>query len=351
MAPEPVLYWEYLQLDKLLDCQRPGRELAHHDEHLFIVAHQAFELWFKQILFEIRRARDLLAPPGAPAGARQVPETDVPEICAALARVVEILRVLTEQWRIVETMPPGSFLAFRDRLIPASGFQSLQFRLLEVISGLPAAARVSIDGRAFSSRFSPALQATLDEAAREVTLRDALLDWLARTPVDAAFPDFAAAFTAAFDAYADAQRALQLENPFLPPEQRTNIERRFDEEKAACRAFLSPADTRQGRAHLAFIFLTAYREEPLLRWPNQLLEQVIAYEEYLRIFRFRHARMVERMIGLRVGTGGSTGVDYLDETARRHRIFGDLLAAQSFLLARDRLPDVPNPELLAFRWR
>jgi tryptophan 2,3-dioxygenase len=347
-----TVYWEYLQLEKLLDAQQPpGRPLAHHDEHLFIVAHQAFELWFKQILFELRHARDLLGRPELPEAERHVPETDIPEICATLARVVEILRLLTEQWRVVETMPPGNFLAFRDLLIPASGFQSLQFRLLEIVSGLPAEARVSIDGgRPFTSRFSPELQATMEAAGREMTLRGALLDWLERTPVNDAFPDFAGAFLAAFDGYADAQRALQLGNPFLPLEQRGIIERRFEDEKAACRAFLATGDPRRDRAHAAFLFLTSYRAEPLLRWPNQLLERVIEFEEYLRIFRFRHARMVERMIGLRVGTGGSTGVDYLDATARSHRIFGDLLTAQSFLVARDRLPPVPRPELLGFRW-
>ena len=346
MSQQPVVYWQYLQLPKLLDCQRPpGRELAHHDEHLFIVAHQAFELWFKQILFEVRHARDVLGQPGRPAADRQVPETDIPEICATLGRVVEILRLLTQQWHVVETMPPGNFLAFRDLLIPASGFQSLQFRLVEIVSGLPADARVSIDGRPFSSRFSPELQAELAAAAGEMTLRQALLDWLARTPLDAPFPAFAEAFAGAYDGYTDAQRALQLANPYLPSERRAAIEARFENEKAACRAFL------RDRAHAAFLFLASYREEPLLRWPSALVEQVIAYEEALRIFRFRHARMVERMIGLRVGTGGSTGVDYLDETARRHRIFGELLTAQSFLLPRERLPAVPHPELLGFRFQ
>lgn len=347
-----VVYWEYLQLEKLLDCQSPpGRELGHHDEHLFIVAHQAFELWFKQVLFEIRHARDVLGRPGRPEAERHVPETEIPEICATLGRVVEILRLLTEQWRVVETMPPGNFLAFRDQLIPASGFQSLQFRLVEIVSGLPVEDRVSIDGRPFTSRFSPELQATLDAAGREMTLRQALLDWLARTPLDVPFPGFAAAFMRAYDAYADDQKALQLGNPFLPPERRDAIEARFEGEKAACRTFLSTGDERRDRAHAAFLFLASYREEPLLRWPSALVEQVITFEEQLRIFRFRHARMVERMIGLRTGTGGSTGVDYLDETARRHRIFGDLLTAQSFLLPRARLPAVPRPELLGFRFQ
>jgi tryptophan 2,3-dioxygenase len=355
----PVVYWEYLQLEKLLGCQDPpdaddespapsARPLAHHDEMLFIVVHQAFELWFKQMLHEVRRARDLLGRPGRPEADRRVPEQDVPEICLTLARVSEILRLCTDQWRVVETMPPANFLAFRDKLIPASGFQSLQFRLLEILAGLRPETRVSIDGKPFSSRFPPQFVRQLDEAASEMSLRDALYDWLARTPIELAFPDFVPAFLDAFDRYIQQQKALQAGNPFLPPEQRAVVAERLSSEAAACRAFFSSGDTRRDRAHAAFIFLTSYRSHPLLRWPHRLLEEVIELEESLRIFRFRHARMVERLIGLRVGTGGSAGVDYLDETARTYRIFGELLQAQNFLVARDQLPDVPRPEHLGF---
>ena len=100
----------------------------------------------------------------------------------------------------------------------------------------------------------------------------------------------------------------------------------------------------------AFVFISTYRSEPLLRWPYALIEQTLEFEEHFRLFRFRHARMVERIIGLRVGSGGSAGVEYLDATASRYRIFGDLLKSVSYLIDTSRLPDSPpNPDILRFR--
>jgi len=360
----PVVYWDYLGLDRLLDCQSPpdveatpaadgrlpSRALAHHDELLFIVVHQVFELWFKQMLHELRRARDLLGRPGEPPERRQVPESDIPEIASALGRVNEILRVCNEQWSVMETMPPTNFLAFRDKLIPASGFQSFQFRMLETLAGLATEERVSFDGKPYTARFDAERRAQIEAVGREMTLRQALFDWLGRTPIERAFPDFASAFLAAWDRYAGEQRALQLGNPFMPPEQRKVIEGRFEAEKQACRGFLQTGDASKDRVHAAFLFVASYRHEPLVRWPHTLIERLVEFEENLRIFRFRHVRMVERMIGLRLGTGGSPGVDYLDETARRYRIFGELLEARNFYLAASHLPPVPHPELLRFRF-
>ena len=116
---------------------------------------------------------------------------------------------------------------------------------------------------------------------------------------------------------------------------------RLDDYTAACREFLSGKDA---RVHAACLFIAAYRDEPLLHWPNRLLDSLLEFEEFLRLWRFRHARMVERMIGLRVGTGGSSGVDYLDATAGgRYRIFTVILRSRSFLIPRRLLPDLADP--------
>ncbi len=101
--------------------------------------------------------------------------------------------------------------------------------------------------------------------------------------------------------------------------------------------------------HAACLFITAYRHQPLLHWPNRLLDQLLEFEELLRLWRFRHARMVERMIGLRVGTGGSSGVAYLDATARgRYRIFTVILESRSFLIPKRLLPDLKDPARYGF---
>src|SRR5437870_8325920 len=120
----PLSYNKYLRVPELIDLQTCLSSPAHHDELLFITVHQAYELWFKQILHELDAAIALLEEDRLPAATR------------ALKRVVEIEKLLLNQIHLLETMTPISFLAFRDELNPASGFQSMQFREIEFSSGL-----------------------------------------------------------------------------------------------------------------------------------------------------------------------------------------------------------------------
>ncbi|HTC81252.1 MAG TPA: tryptophan 2,3-dioxygenase family protein, partial [Acidimicrobiia bacterium] len=129
VAKEPVYYWSYLHLDQLLSAQVPLSDPPAHDEVLFIVVHQAFELWFKQILFELDAVLAVM-------GQDVVAEKDMGEVVAHLMRITRIQRLLTDQIEVLETMTPLDFLEFRDVLIPASGFQSVQFRLIENKLGL-----------------------------------------------------------------------------------------------------------------------------------------------------------------------------------------------------------------------
>lgn len=336
-----LTYGRYLNLDALLRLQNPPgpdgkpRPWLHHDEHLFVVIHQVYELWFRQILHELELARDLLAAP-------EVPEPDMPRIVAALGRVHEIQKVLNAQFDVLETMTPLDFLAFRGALGSASGFQSAQFRELEILAGLPEALRLDYDGGSFERFFGAEAVARFARRRAEPTLRDALHRWLERTPVE---QGFLASYLAAFDRYVDAQRAMHAGNPALSAAERAAVEKRLEGYRAACRAFVSGEGAAVRRACL---FIVAHREQPLLHWPNRLLEGLCEFEERLRIWRFRHARMVERMIGLRVGTGGSSGVEYLDATAFRYRIFDELFQARSFLVPRALLPDLQDPGAYAF---
>jgi tryptophan 2,3-dioxygenase len=337
-----VPYGKYLRLEKILDAQDPPgadgepRAHGHHDEMLFIVIHQVYELWFKQILHEVARVRDMLAQP-------EVPEQDVPRIVKALGRVHEILKVGVQQLSVLETMGPLEFLAFRDELGSASGFQSYQFRELEIVAGLPDANRYEYAGDSFERRFPPEQVQRFNELRGATSLREALEAWLDRTPIEEGFHEN---YLGAFDRYVATQKELHGSNPELGDEDRRRVAQRLDAYRDACAAFLS-GDT--GRRNAACLFIHAYGDEPLLHWPYTLLDRLLEFEEQLRIWRFRHARMVERMIGLRVGTGGSSGVEYLDATAgERYRIFTPILEARSFLIPRRMLPDLKHPERYGF---
>jgi tryptophan 2,3-dioxygenase len=354
-------YGTYLQLDRLLSAQRPPdyarapatpdgptRDLLHHDELLFVVVHQVFELWFKLVLHELGRARDLLGRLSPGQRPDTVAERHVPEISAALARVNEILRVAIDHFRVVETMPTLSFLAFRDAITPASGFQSVQFRELEIMAGAQEAREAAAAGR-FAALLSPPEAERLARRLAEPTLKEVLLDWLGRTPIERAFPRFAEEFVAAFDRYCDDQRDAHLANPYAIDAERAAACARIEEMRGEARRYVMGGDEEERRANRAFLFITTYREEPLLRWPAILLDGLVEFEQNFRAFRFRHARMVERMIGSRTGSGGSSGVGYLDRTAG-YKIFGHLLEARNFLLDRRRLPELPSPDVFRFRF-
>ena len=148
MTHAPIYYSDYLRLDRLLSLQSP-ESAKHgtpvHDEMLFIIVHQAYELWFKQVLHEFDRIeRDFSANP--------VDDEAMARIVHALARVHEIIKLLVAQLDVLETMTPADFLDFRNYLFPASGFQSLQFRLIETRLGLPEDVRIRFDGEAVEKR-------------------------------------------------------------------------------------------------------------------------------------------------------------------------------------------------------
>lgn len=352
----PPSYGSYLRIEELLSCQRPPdpaggapRELLHHDEMLFIIVHQVFELWFRQMLHDLSRARDVLGQPELDESKRRVDEASIPLVTELLHRVNEVLRICHAQFTVLETMPSVHFLAFRDALLPASGFQSRQFREFEILTGLEDEARITDFGFDYDKMLGETERAILAQRRAEMSLKAAVFSWLARTPVERFFPGFADRFAEAHVAYAATQDELQRSNDRLSDAARQAARKRGDAQRDALTKYLHAPDAHERAAHRAFLFIASYREAPLLRWPYTLLEAVIEFEERLRLFRYRHARMVERMIGFRVGTGGSSGVEYLDKTAQEYRVFGKLLEGRSFLLSPALLPGLPDPDRLAFR--
>ena len=367
MAREPATYWNYIKVEELLGLQggREGSDAAlTNDEVLFITVHQIDELWFKLILRELVALRDCFA-------RVPVPEQSLASAVRSIRRTSVLLRNVAQHFELMETMTTRDYLGFRDKLFPASGFQSAQLREMEILMGLDAAKRVHLGHensyldalKNADGTPSPALlrvQARLEDTP---TVRDAVRQWLFRTPIQGSTPDGAndeAKVASFIDGFVQAHRRqsdLQLDlarEHALSAEDVTRLEKRYADEITKAEAFLTakdePEDRRRevSRIRAALVYIESYRELPLLAWPRELVDGIITLEQAFLIFRQRHARMVERVIGRRTGTGGSAGVDYLDQTALRYRVFSDVWAVRTLLLRRDALPPVEDPEFYDF---
>ncbi|MFQ5954248.1 MAG: tryptophan 2,3-dioxygenase family protein [Kiloniellales bacterium] len=346
---KPLDYAGYLKLPRLLSCQareseRQGRPA--HDEMLFIIVHQAYELWFKQVLFELDAVQDIL---GRPA----VDDRDLGRLVNGLRRIVEIEKLLIQQLDVLETMTPLDFLEFRDLLFPASGFQSLQFRLIETRLGLTPEERVDFGEQPYDTRLAPAERRRLREAQSQPTLRDQVQGWLERTPfVDLGDYRFQDAYRRAVTDMLEGDAALVRDNPALGDDERRAELESLAAARARFEAIFDPdrdligeeAGRLSWRALQAALFINLYRDEPVLQQPFRLLSRLMDVDESLTTWRYRHALMAQRMIGAKVGTGGSSGHDYLRRTAERHRVFADLFALSSYFIPRSKLPALP-PEV------
>src|SRR3984957_15011649 len=343
MTRPPVYYADYLQVDRLLSLQAPESAKhgpAVHDEMLFIIVHQAYELWFRQILHEFDRIeRDFSTNP--------VDDEAMARIVHSLARVHEVLKLLVAQLDVLETMTPADFLDFRDYLFPASGFQSLQFRLIETRLGLAEGSRVKFDDKAVETRLSAPDREKLEAARARPTILTLLDTWLARTPfLDWGGESFRAAYRAAVVRHLSADVETVKADAAIPPQRRAREISGLDKALEAFKTIFEPDAHRDGwrlspKAVQAALFITVYREMPAVQQPFRLLSLLMDIDETLTFWRYRHALMVERMIGRKIGTGGSSGHAYLRSTAERHRIFGDLFQSSPFLIPRLPLPDLP----------
>jgi len=246
----PLSYNKYLRVPELIDLQTCLSSPAQHDELLFITVHQAYELWFKQILHEIDAAIALMK------------EDRAAEAAQVLRRIVEIEKLLIAQIHILETMSPVRFLGFRDDLNPASGFQSMQFREIEFSSGLKDEAIL----RAFAGD-DFAFQ-RLQTRLNAPSLSEGFFALLRRHGFD----------TPAIDAPRDAK------------ERRTNY----------------------GKRQRALVEVLTHQEQFYQEF--QVAEGLIEHDEYFSLWRSHHIKMVERMVGAKRGTGGSEGVGYLKKT-------------------------------------
>jgi tryptophan 2,3-dioxygenase len=335
-----LYYWDYLHLDELLSSQTPKspeRGGLVHDEIFFIVVHQTYELWFKQILVELDSVLSLMS-------ADRIPERDLGIILSRLQRINSIQQLLVGQFDILETMTPLDFLDFRSMLLPASGFQSVQFRLIENKFGLLEKDRVRIEGRSYSDTLRADHVALVVETENSPSLFDHLERWLGRTPfVRTGDFDFVATYRSVVKAKHDATRA-SMEGK---PDQLATFEqgiRKFDAlfDEAIWEREMEQGSRRLSyEAFMAALFINLYRDEPILHMPYLILTALVDIDETFTMWRQRHALMAHRMLGRLTGTAGS-GYDYLDETAKTYTAFRDLFDVATYLVPRTLLPRLPE---------
>lgn len=347
----PQYYPDYLELDKILDAQHPvsymeGNEPA-HDEMLFIIIHQAYELWFKQILFEVDSIIDIMS-----KGSINDNSPHLQTITHRINRINTILRLLVQQMDVMETMTPMDFLDFRDLLRPASGFQSWQFKLLEAKLGLKYEQRFG--KQYYTSVLKPEYTKLIKDAEASPSLLELINTWLERFPL----------FTQAekWEGF-ETEHELTDEDAFIKTYRDKLKESLAESELDNLKAFDSfigfdntessseEVNLLSPKARKAALFIMIYRGYPMLQLPFQILQSLLDTDNLMSSWRYRHINMVRKTIGHRVGTGGSTGKVYLKGAADAHFIFREVAQLTSFLIERKHLPKLPAKieETLGFR--
>ena len=355
---KPTYYWDYIKVDSLLSLQgglEQDDSNISTEEVLFVTVHQVFELWFKLILKDLTATRDLFK-------AEVLTNENMVEVVTRLERCATIFRAANQHWDVVETLPPREYLKFRGKLMPASGFQSAQVRQLEILLGLAEEDRIAFGAEGSHLAALRGKGGVETEASRRVaaqmkdmpTLKDAVLGWLERTPIGGAdhhagsHEEFIEQYLATHNSELDANLKMAKAVASMADDD-TRLDGLYDKERTSVKAFLKPDDERTARIRAAILFIETYAEEPLLAWPHRVLEGILELEQLFVIFRQRHARMVERIIGRRTGTGGTAGVDYLDQTALKYRIFPDLWTVRSLLINPNVAPSLSGADFFGLK--
>lgn len=345
-----VHYQNYLQLDKILDAQHPRsaalEPVEAHDEMLFIVVHQSYEIWFKQIIHELESVIDMFDD-------QTVDESNIGTSIARLNRVSEIMKLLIEHIRIMETMTPLDFLDFRNYLFPASGFQSFQFRKIENLLGLPDSERLTYGGHQYGAFFSEEEQAELTRIDQGMNLFAAVEDWLERTPfLHLGDFEFLEHYKGSVERMVKKEREAIEGSDYLGEKEKAMRLKMMGSTDTYFESILNRTVHQQLKdegkqrlsydATLAALMINLYNEEPLLQLPYRFLISLVDIDELMTTWRYRHAQMVLRMLGRKIGTGGSSGYDYLHATAVKHHIFKDFHNISTLLIPRSELPELPD---------
>ncbi|XP_066302624.1 tryptophan 2,3-dioxygenase-like [Branchiostoma lanceolatum] len=322
-----LVYGNYLQLEKILGAQareseKHGRPA--HDEHLFIVVHQAYELWFKQMIWELDSITGILET----RDYREVRDNKMRLILSRGDRIKEILKVVVQQVSIVETIEPLDFVEFRDWLFPASGFESLQFRLLENKLGIRKEDRVK------EYRFTPVNAddaGKLSNSEKQKSLLQLVQTWLENTFDNEAGGSF-------WTCYED--RIKQRLSGIKDESKRRATKEMFDnivDEAKHDGLFNEGKRKLSHRALKGALMITYKRDELKFQEAYKFLRMLVDIDELLYKWRWNHVMMVQRMLGDKPGTGGG-GYKYLRSTvcdSDNYKVFLDLFNIATFLIPTD----------------
>jgi len=300
---EDLYYSDYIELDKILNSQHPKSFESPeegNDEMLFIIIHQVYELWFKQIIFELDLVRHIFV-----QGRINDNSDDLSKVVYKLKRIAKILELINQQVSVLETMTALDFLEFRNFLLPASGFQSKQFRLIEAKLGLKMEQRYKTEYYKHTRRGSLSETDLLDvdQAEGERTLKELIVQWLERMPF------FEERY---WNEYKQTSAVDPAERHKFWLDYREAYQRSLSNNETGRLEEFDKVFFKEGRGDVppvamrAALFITIYRNLPIFHLPFELLNTVSEIDELLSNWRYRHFMMVRRMIGLRVGTGGTT---------------------------------------------
>ena len=350
MADLPGIYYgEYLQLDKILNAQelestKHGGEA--HDEMVFIVTHQVYELWFKQIVHELTAVINVFDD-------SVVREKKISRALHLLSRIKTIQWVLIHQIDVIETITPLDFLEFRDLLVPASGFQSTYFKRIEIMLGLKRHHRIAADCEFFKTRLRGDDLEELDELEKEPSLLELTDRWLTTLPFGKLEGfDFWEQYRHSVDKMLASDQEIIEGNPTLTKREKEfqindliKTRQRFDSLLDKEKFDKMRDDGKFRLSHsgfLAALFIHLYRDEPMLYIGFRFLTLLVDIDGLFTTWRQRHAVMVQRMLGTKIGTGGSSGHDYLNATTQQNRVFIDLYNISTFIIPREDLPELPE---------
>ncbi len=348
MTDKKLSYGSYLQLDRILQSQvlkssENGETV--HDEMLFIIIHQIYELWFKQILHELDSVLEMFR-------GNYVQEENFGIVVARFDRIIEIQKLLVNQISILETMTPMDFLEFRDLLTPSSGFQSVQFRLIENKLGMRAEDRIQYGKQRYNQFLDEADAETVLKSENEPSLFELLENWLERTPflqMDE-FNFWESYQSAVKDMVANDIAQIQSNTQF-DDETINNSLKQYEIIKRTYKALFDEDEYKKlqkdghrrlsQKATLGALFIQLYRDEPITQLPHRLLTQLVNMDQLFTSWRNRHRLLVFRMIGVKIGTGGSAGHAYLKKTAEKHSVFRDIANLSTYIIPRSSLPGLP----------